>query len=656
MISRQDVISTFKLVLGRTPEEAAIAGGMRLENIPKLVSVIAQSVEFQKLESAKEKSTAAKERVQKHNSPTYSSPADLAVTVDAVAHVAFVGACFMESWIEPIKSVIKSTAIDYYLFNNAAKLPQLSEGQVRAYAFQVIQVPLRSVLPETTYLALPYDDKASFLRLFEESKLRLAQLLDAALAWNREHGLLTFVCNYMVPQQNPMGRLLPRADLRNLSFMIRRLNDSLIDLISESNNVHLLDVDEQSAITGKRYIQDDSVCLTTHGGMLNDWDHAFDQERIHPVAPLSSNYDVRSGDFALQLFGELSAMYRTIQSIDRIKLVIVDLDDTLWRGVAAEVGTSNVEGWPLGFIEALTFLKKRGVLLSIVSKNSEGRVREIWDDILGGRLSLDDFASVRINWKSKSENIGEILREVNVLPSSVLFIDDNPVEIASVAAVYPDIRTLGSDPHYLKRILLWGPETQVSSITDESVRRTEMIQAQAEREASRVQLSRGEFLNTLRLRVSIAHVVSSRDKRFPRALELINKTNQFNTNGERWTAEMCEAHFRNDGSFFTMDVQDKYANYGLVGVIIVRGDCLRQFVMSCRVFGLEVEVAAVVIVSRRLLEAGHETVRGFVTETKSNSQCRNVYQRCGFENDEFCWYAGLDSICQLPAHILAKIE
>src|SRR5262249_43269016 len=164
-------------------------------------------------------------------------------------------------------------------------------------------------------------------------------------------------------------------------------------------------------------------------------------------------------------------MYRTASQIDAVKLVVMDLDDTMWKGVSGEqvdVGPQMIEGWPMGVIEALQYLKRRGVLLGIISKNDEHRVRAVWDKILDQWLRLDDFVSVKINWQPKPENMLQVLRGVNLLPRNTLFIDDNPVERAAMKHAFPDIRVLGRFPFYLRRILLWAPEIQVPTITDES--------------------------------------------------------------------------------------------------------------------------------------------------------------------------------------------
>jgi len=344
-----------------------------------------------------------------------------------------------------------------------------------------------------------------------------------------------------------------------------------------------------------------------------------------------------------------------------VKLVLVDLDDTLWRGVAAEEAEvpSIVarEGWPLGFAEALMFLKRRGVLLGIVSKNDETRVREIWRRIYGSLIRLEDFAAVKINWRPKAENIEEILAQVNLLPKSVVFIDDNPVERAAVKAAFPDIRVLGPNPYLWRRILLWSPETQVATITAESAGRTEMVQKQVEREEQRQRLSREEFLASLGVRATLSEVTSSADRRFPRALELINKTNQFNTTGKRWTLQEFEGFFRDGGSIFALEVADQYTAYGIVGVLLVQGGDIGQFVMSCRVVGMDVEIAAVSGVLQALDGRGIGEYGATLELTPANLLCRDLWERCGFAAaGEGRYRRAGDPPLMTPAHIELRLE
>src|SRR4029077_8069656 len=322
--------------------------------------------------------------------------------------------------------------------------------------------------------------------------------------------------------------------------------------------------------------------------------------------------------FVLHAWAELIAMYRTIRQHDQVKLVLVDLDDTLWRGVAAdEADASSMarEGWALGFAEALMFLKRRGVLLGIVSKNDEERVRGVWQRIYGGLVRLEDFAVRKINWQPKADNIEAILAEVNLLPKSVVFIDDNPVERAAVKAAFPEIRVLGPNPYLWRRILLWSPETQVATITAESAARTEMVQKQVPRENHRRRMSRGDFLASLGLRATVSEFASTADRRFPRTLELINKTNQFNTTGKRWTLQEFTGFFRDGGRCFVLDVTDCYTAYGIVGVLLASGNEVIQFVMSCRVVGMDVEIAAIAGVLQALATHGVTEYAAALTHT-----------------------------------------
>jgi FkbH-like protein len=589
-----------------------------------------------------------------HDNFRFRVPRDLAVSPTPLRRVLVVGSCMVSGFPDLIRTAIPSCPADYVLFNNLSELPEAPPLPVAEYDFQFVQVPIRSVLPDHLYFRTPADP-AAWQAVLDQARARLAQFLDAAMRWNAAHGLLTFVANFVLPQQNAYGRLLPRYDLSNPVYLIERLNQCLHEEMARYANAHVLDLDQIAATFGRKYVQDDSVSQFNHGALLGDADVHLDQARIAPVSPISRHYTLRGAEFMESVWAELVALFRTVRQVDAVKLVIVDLDDTLWRGVAAEAeehGVDAVEGWPLGLIEALGYLKRRGVLLAIVSKNEEATVANFWNDILMGRLALEDFAVRRINWDPKAENVAAIIREVNVLPRSVVFIDDNPVERAAVQAALPEVRVLGADPYYLRRILLWSPETQVPVVTEESARRTEMIQAAGERESTRARLSRPEFLASLGLRVKMIEIAGPGHKSFPRAFELINKTNQFNTTGQRWTQEAMRAAFAAGTVLHAFEVEDRFSRYGLVGVLIAAPGRIEQMVMSCRVVGLDVEIAAVAEVLRRLRTAGATRVETRLVETDANLLCRNLFERCGFRAVEHGgWTAEAGQGPAVPAHI-----
>ena len=409
-----------------------------------------------------------------------------------------------------------------------------------------------------------------------------------------------------------------------------------------------------SLLIDPRDVQDDTIHGFNHGGWLSNYDFEHDQDRLEAANKATDLFEEKTGLNFLAGWHELIAMYRSIRQTDMVKLVVIDLDDTLWRGVVAELDPDalpTAEGWPTGFWEALAFLKRRGILLAIISKNEESRVRAVWDRILGRQVRLDDFAIHRINWRPKAENMAEILAHVNLLPRNVVYIDDNPAERAAIKAVFPDIRVLGGTPLTWRRILLWSPETQVPAITAESAARTEMVRAQVTREEHRQTLPREAFLASLDVRMQLFEVSDVGHPRFGRVLELINKTNQFNTTGRRWTREECGAAFAAGTTCYAFEVADLYTEYGLVGVLLVDAEGIRQFVMSCRILGLEAEIAAVARIVDMVRTRGGATVFAAMVETDRNLPCRDLYARCGFTAADGGWQRAVDPPLPVPAHI-----
>lgn len=388
-------------------------------------------------------------------------------------------------------------------------------------------------------------------------------------------------------------------------------------------------------------MQDDAILFIAHARLISQDGQL--QNRIEAGRPIRDHYELKPTTFFVEaIWSELDSMYRVLKRTDEVWLVVCDLDDTLWNGVSGEqgsVGPEMVEAWPTGVAEALLYLKKRGVLLGIISKNDEERIRPRWDAIFQGLVRLEDFASVKINWRSKPENMQQMLAEVNLLPRSVVFVDDNPVERDAMRQAFPEIRVIGKYPYYIRRILLWSAELQVPYITSESTARTEMVQAQILREDSKKGKTREEFLASLDLSVTFFEVDST-DGKWPRCFELLNKTNQFNTTGKRWSLQEIEREMQTTLKMYAFETSDRFTRYGLVGVVLVRDNRIEQFAMSCRVVGMDIEVEVVARLARLFRSAGLETIRARLVETEFNTLCREFFRRCGFRNDhEDIWVA-----------------
>lgn len=587
-----------------------------------------------------------------HNGSRYRTPLDLQTTPDSPLRFLVVGGCLAEAFPQVAPLINSAFQGDFILVNNFDAFPNLPSLKAADYDFQIAHIPLRTILGNA-FFHLP-DDGSRHEEFFRQTQDYLSRYLSNVLRLNAEHKLLTFVLGFLVPQQNPLGRFQPRFDLRNIVHFIERLNMFLAAEVAKHENAYFVDTDQISSSVGKKSCQDDAVWSFTHGTTLSDGDHDHDLNRIEPPPPMQQHYSERWLEFFEAVLQELFAMYRTLRQQDAVKLVAVDLDDTLWRGVAAEGSLGILEGWPMGFIEALLLLKKRGILLAIVSKNDEPFIVSNWNRIVHGQIALADFAARRINFRSKVDNLADILREMNLRPQNTVMIDDNPVERAAIQAGLPGVRVLGRHLYYLKRILLWSSETQRSEITREASQKTEMMRAQIERESVRKQMSHEEFLGSLGLRVSFSVIKSTTDLQMNRVLELFNKTNQFNTTGARYSLEQCHGLFLAERRLYVLEAEDRFTQYGLVGAAWVRENCIEHLVMSCRVLGLGVEDAFLAHLAQRLARENATTLLGRLQPTDANLACRELYSRNGFSqlaHEPALWSRPLTAPLINPPHV-----
>jgi FkbH-like protein len=249
-------------------------------------------------------------------------------------------------------------------------------------------------------------------------------------------------------------------------------------------------------------------------------------------------------------------------------------------------------------------------------------------------------------------NLASILADLNLRPQNVVMIDDHPAERAAVQAAMPRVRVLGQHPYYLKRVLLWAAETQNPKISAESSRRTQMVRAQVERESVRRALAPSQFLATLELEASITRLESTGDLEMSRALELLNKTNQFNTTGERHTLESCHQRFAAGHALYVLQAQDRFTRYGLVGAAWCEKGCIEQMVMSCRALGLGLEAAFLAHIALAASGAGGP-VRGRLRYTEANVACRSLYGDNGFmqTEDPTLWVGSQAEPPRVPAHV-----
>lgn len=576
----------------------------------------------------------------------YLFPQDLKVSDSQLNNILVIGSCLSEQYLAHFHRLRPDLHIDYTHFNNLMNLPQLDAAQASGYQLQYIQIPLRTVLGDHIVRITDFEKSANFEAIEHQAKSMLGAVLNAVMKYNREHGLLTLVPNFLLPQQHLSPSLAERGGARDFGRLVRTLNAHLDELLAGYANAYVADVDSLAATFGKRFFMDDVASFYAHNATLDTDVADFDnlpaysrpnRARIEDVADVHQTYGLRTGEFSELILGQIEALYRIARQLDTVKIVIFDLDNTLWRGQIAEHYEPGAEWpvshfWPVGLWEAVQHLRRRGIIVSLCSKNDEHIVRERWSRAVPlPWMRYDDFLLPKINWLPKSENIRDTLAALSLTAKSAVFVDDNPVERDEVARNIPGIRVIGNDPYQTRRILLWAPETQRSHMSAEALQRENSYKDIIEREKEKSGSgSREAFLAGLDVRLSFHLLQNQEDPAFQRINELINKTNQFNTTGVRWSGADFAQFFGNGGVIHAFSVRDKFSDYGLVGAILLQGGVIRQFTMSCRVLGMDVELAALGHVAGAQFAEGAQLIVGALVETELNTPCRDVFTRAGF--------------------------
>ena len=601
-------------------------------------------------------------------------PRELQRRDSGLRRVLVIGSCLSEIYVKHFAARAPNLTTDFVLYNNAEELPADPPRPIQTYDVQYLQIPLRSVLTDV-YIQMHRLNADGFaLQMLTNAKGFLDLFLERGLAYNKTSGVLSFVANFIVPQGRAAPSLADNHTPKDIAYVVEALNAHLTARVRKYRNVYVADVNAVACSLGKRYFLDDTISFYSHGSLIfPDWaDHENaphwtkpEPGRIEPVPHLSTISELRYHEFLDAIFRQIESLYRVCRQIDPVKLVIFDLDNVMWRGnIGDHYLPGNTwpysDGWPLGIWETVHHLRSRGIAVSLCSKNEQALVESRWPDAVNPPfVALADFLVPRINWQSKAENVGAILGDLSLTAASAVFVDDNPAERALVEEAFPGIRTIGSNPFVVRRILLWSAETQVAHLTNESVRREDTLKQRVARETAKAELTRDQFIERLQTHVQLTLVESAASPSFSRAFELLNKTNQFNTSGRRWSLPELLAFLREGGAAHTVQVRDRFAEYGLVGVVLTRGSDSTQFVKSCRVLGMDVELAVVSTLAAGLFDASpSQDITGTIVETESNMPCRDLYLRCGFskspETDGHRYtLRSLHSVAKVP-HIMVN--
>ena len=349
---------------------------------------------------------------------------------------------------------------------------------------------------------------------------------------------------------------------------------------------------------------------------------------------------------AAPFYGDLAArILAALRGLSK-KCLVLDLDNTLWGGV---IGDDGLEGIVLGEGSAAgeahlalqhyaKQLKERGVILAVCSKNDAKIAEAVFRDHPEMVLRREDFAAFQANWDDKAQNLKAIATRLNIGVDSLVFVDDNPIERARIRQSLPmvSVPELPDDAAHYVRCLADAGYFEAVAFTADDRSRAEQYAANAEREALLGSAeSMDDFLRGLNMSAVYGPFTAVDHAR---VVQLLNKTNQFNTTTRRYASDEV-SQIMDDPNSLTLQFRlvDRLGDNGLVSTMILRpapddDDALEieNWIMSCRVFGRELEFEAMNVAVEAAKERG---VRAFVADyipTAKNDVISKLYPSLGF--------------------------
>lgn len=332
-----------------------------------------------------------------------------------------------------------------------------------------------------------------------------------------------------------------------------------------------------------------------------------------------------------------------VESYTPKKVLVLDLDNTLWGGLAGENDHTPInlsedhKGLAYKNLQrVLLQMQKQGVLLAIASKNNEADAMEIIKNHPHMVLRPEHFASMKINWNSKCESIESMAKELNLGLDSFVFFDDSGAERTLVSEMLPQV-TVPDFPEKAEDLApamaeIYRKYFAKPVLTKEDLEKTAQYAANSKRE----QLKTGagsfeEYLKQLQIVITKEDVVANKE----RLLQLLNKTNQFNLTTVRHTSEDLQQMMDDPKKkIYLFRVEDRFGDNGIVAALIAdinKTPIIEEFVMSCRVMGRNVEQAILDLVEQDFVDCGFTECIGLYQATAKNTPVAGLYKGLGYE-------------------------
>ena len=481
------------------------------------------------------------------------------------------------------------------------------DGSLRAFAPDMIYV--HTTVQNLSGLPCPADSDVEAEEKLAAEVLRWQSFWDACCSM----GAIVIQNNFEFPNVRVMGSF-EAVDRRGAVRFVRRMNEALA----------------RYAEAHRGFLVNDINYLAAELGL----DHWFSPTMW----------------YAYQYALDLSAVPALCASIANIikslygknkKSIACDLDNTLWGGV---IGDDGVQGIQLGeespsgraFTALQRYLKlvsQTGVLLNVNSKN-EAEIAKSGFSRPESVLHEEDFICFTANWQPKDENLAQMASQLNLLPESFVFLDDNPAEREIVRRRFPQtaVPELTEPEHYVRTLARSG-YFEVTSLSADDKKRSEMYRENAQRAQAQAAFSDySDYLRSLEMKAVIAPFDTAHAARIT---QLMNKTNQFNLTTRRYTDAEVSACM-SDGNTLTLyaSLADRFGDNGIVSALIGRVQngilTIEEWVMSCRVFKRDLELAVFDALIAYCRTHNITSIEGDYLPTAKNAYVRTLYPTLGF--------------------------
>lgn len=421
--------------------------------------------------------------------------------------------------------------------------------------------------------------------------------------------------SFSIPYYSPLGILDNKSKL-GLKKMIGSLNCQLEEWARERANIYIFDYNGLASQYGYGHVKDSKMYYLTMSPASFPFSKVLAREYLRYVLPLKNKNK---------------------------KCLVLDLDNTLWGGIAGEDGISGITLDLSGpgrsfydFQRELLNLYEKGIILAVNSKNNLEDAMDIIENHPHMLLRKNVFASMKINWQDKSENMIEIAKELNIGLDSLVFFDDNPLERELVGGILPQVKIIDvpEDTSKYAESLKKVADFEVLHLTADDIKRSEMYLANKKRsEEEKLFSSKEDFLASLKSKLILRE---ADEFTIPRIAQLIGKTNQFNMTTKRHSPEDVKSMASSeDYMVFSASVTDKFGDNGIVGVCIIRlsGEeaHIDTYLLSCRVLSRNIEYCLVSAVIGILEAKGINKIYAYYIETPKNKANKDFYPSAGFQ-------------------------